>query len=256
MKSFILLSLLCLIYYNSVAQFNNYNTESKIWKKGIVYSQTGKQVQADLNYNFVTDRLDVRIGNTTKHFGANDIGAFLTEDSISTTYYFASDYEDHRLKQEGRFFFEIIHQKGDYMILRRHVIEYSSSGNHASLNGKPLGLKHSKETVFRTIYLSDKKKNILAVLVRKISNESTSSLDLLMNNQGMSESSANAKKHNENSYKKSVTELEKKKYRILEGRFEKFFGTKHYRFQKYVNENDLKLNTLTGLIQSLDFQAN
>lgn len=250
-----------MISFEVKAQFKNYNTEKEIWKEGVLYPISGEKIEGEINYNFVVDQVRVRApGREEQIFVPHSVNYFIVEDSteVQVSYSLQFDY----LKKGNRVYtiFHKLFSNEHYMLLMKHITENEYKkfyqNNQLSVNtyGSTDGYfqNYYEEKVIRIIYIASKNGDIVPCLEKKVKRTQTYDWLSYVNPIGYHN---NPTKYKSKKLKKSVTDKEVKKYKLVDRQeLKDFFGHYYFRLERYIEKNNLNIKTLDGLISALDFR--
>ncbi|MEM6524658.1 MAG: hypothetical protein AAF693_12725 [Bacteroidota bacterium] len=249
----------CLVPNAIHGQFKNYNTENEQWFQGRIKLLSGRSIDGELNYNFVSQVLRLRESNNIEIYNAEEVLFFLliTSNDESELYY-SLPYLDQDYGRKRAVFFKVLHETKKLAILSRLIFEFKdrnwpldSNPNAAnSLSIAPADYKVEK--VQEVIYLADNKGTIRHYMEGKKSKSLSSTL-------GYDESFYRAGgksvlKYNDDKFKSSQVDRDVRKYKVIDKDIVlEFLDDEYYNVQEYIKENQINLSTIKGLIQILDF---
>jgi hypothetical protein len=242
MRKIFLVVLFSLCFQSLRAQLINYSKESQDWFEGVVYLETEERIKVLINYNFVVDHLKIKRDGKESVLLPRKVISFKYKDSVNIKEFLSLSYDYDKSGRKADGFFQVIHQNSHYLLLSKHIIDFTKQEQGAllTLTGgvAPGKVNIINEKVSEMIFLMDREGNLMACLEKK---------------KGKNSSIQNSKI--DKTPQKSLTEKEIKKYKLLEKRvFEDFFDAQFRQFNDYVEINNLNIRTLEGLIQALDFQ--
>ncbi|MEM9391374.1 MAG: hypothetical protein AAGA02_12925 [Bacteroidota bacterium] len=246
---------------SALSQFKNYNTENEQWFSGRVKLLGGKTIDGELNYNFVSQVLRLRKTDKIEIYNAEEVLLFLLEKSDEEpNLYYSLPYMDQEYGRKRAVFFEVLYENNELAILSRLIFEFKdrnwlfdSNTNNPLSTVPPTDYKIEK--VWERIYMANTKGTIRPYMEGKKSKNLSSTFGF---NEGSSRADGKSTlKYNESKFKKSKADKEVRRYRLINKNvLSEFFDSEYYDVQDYINESNVELNTIEGLVEVFDFYAN
>ncbi|MCG8385041.1 MAG: hypothetical protein MJA30_05835 [Cytophagales bacterium] len=251
-----------LISFQSLGQFENYNTENERWFPGTVQTMDNKILTGELNYNFVSQALRLRQSGQIETLNAEKVMYFELEPGESTQKVFYSlPYKDESRDRERAVFFEVVHEGKGLALLSRHVFEMKEKrrpiNNDPLSNNPPSFYLDRSESVTQVIYLANASGVIKPYLVGRAKKWT----DFLLRNPhpnamamdpGLQPGYENEEynlKYNEKKLKESNADKEVKRFKFIDkNALSESIGADFHRLEYFIESNKIQLNTIEGLI--------
>ena len=265
-RIFVLLFLMSLnATYHVNGQFTNFDTESAIWYDGEIQLANGEEKYGKLNYNFISNIVLLK-SDKLGTYNPEEVALFKVKDStgaMKATYY-SLPYDVYNTERQGAVFFEVVFEKGTTAVLSRHDLEVKNRNilldpwqtvpaNTSQTNtGMPIYKKIEK--VHHTLYIADMGSGIKPFMegVKKSYNWTSF---IFPDYTDYTTSYREAYKYqSDDKLDQSITEKERKRYKILDKRTLSTFTNSHYdNVKNYISSNGIKTNTIEGLIEVMDY---
>ena len=251
-KIFLLFSVLPLISIEIIGQTKNFNTENEYWFQGNLQLMNNEIIDGELNYNFVSQILRVRKPGKIENFIAENVVFFELqyEDGTKKTFY-SLPYKDGTSDRDKPIFFSVVHEAKGVAILSRFIFELKDPNwlleNAVGLNNVPI-VDPKFENVKEWIYLIDASGKITPYLEGKKSKSFNLSLA-----HDISNPDAYRIRSHDRKFEKSKSEEEVKQFKVIDkNALYEFTGDYFYDIEDFIDRNNLKSNTIKGLIKIID----
>lgn len=266
MKILVAAALSIILFSSAFSQDKRFANEDETWLKGYAYLASGEKVRGFINYQFVTETIKIKSGNTTKTYPAKNIKQFSVYDSAGNKSDYISFSLVHTEKPgfengvynaklrtrniyEGHHFLYVLYKNNRAAILANLDFEHETEGYTDQLSG--VGGKGHKELLKERVYILDKRSIPFPTLKRVVDKKNrqkgwNSHYKLKFDPRtGQLTNKAERKLNDENP-----------KYKLVNKDFlEELDPRNHRKLEAYVEKNEVDIKTIEGLTQLIDYWA-
>lgn len=257
MKILVTTILLLILIYPVHSQNNKFANEDQIWLDGYAYLTSGEKIKGKINYSFVTQTIQVKIGKAIKTYPAKDINRFIRQNSQGEKSEYVSMFVPLIAKgdiDKFEFGYKVIKESNQFLLVnhkntRAAVLSNLCIDRENYFDIDATGSTTTREVLIERVYILDERATPIPILLRLVDKRhkyKAGSSEYIM-----------AYDEKANQYTKKTPKNLKKEdpnYKLVNKDFLEELDSKNYRkLEAYIEKEDIDIKTVEGLIQVIDY---
>lgn len=260
MKILVAAALSIILFSSAFSQDKRFAKEDEVWLDGYAYLASGEKVKGKINYNFVTETIQLKTGQAVKTYPAKKVNRFKIEnsngDKIEYVSLFVSNISKPDIKKlklqnqivsEGNQFLCIQYKNSKAAILTSLDIDHEKYYHVDTEYNQSQTI--DKEKLVERVYILDKRAIPYSVLLRVVDKKHKYK-------RGVSIYNANYDSNADQLTKKNPKNLneENPKYKLVNKDFlQELDPTNHKKLEAYIDSHDIDVKTIEGLVKVIDY---
>lgn len=244
----------------SYAQTNNMVQEDE-WYEGAIYDYNNVKKSGYINFNYALNSIKFKKNNVEKVFTPTNTSSFDLIINGTKRSFYTFPYKNSKSGKTQKFFFELVHRNNKYMVLSKHQLEFwdatdtnftglkhtkSSYPNNSSYDeDDPLDLFHKdrrKEVVTEILFIANMQLEITPYLFTHKEKKRV-----------LSEKKATKKIEKEKLISSALTSEGEKYHKVRKTDLEDFFKRDYNAFNRFVEQQNIDIETKEGFLKAIDF---